>query len=201
MEKCKIIYDHYKESCEICRNNEKDRNKLFTFVCFLLTLLYLFMIAEASMLEIIYVWLKEKYDFDLVLSVGTIQSSIWVLLLYFTIRYFQQCINIERLYQYIHSLEEQISDDLNFNFTREGQNYLQEYPAILNFIWVIYTIVFPALNFVVVVVKIIVEIHESVSSWNLFIHVVLGACDAILTLLYFYFLHKDMFKKLFHYSR
>lgn len=201
MEKHEIIYDHYKESCEICRNNEKDRNKLFVFVCALLTLLYLFMISESSILEMLHAWIKEKYDFDLVLSVGTIQSLIWVLLLYFTIRYFQQCINIERLYQYVHNMEEQISNELKFNFAREGKNYLQDYPAVLNFIWVIYTIVFPVLNFVLVVVKSIVELYKNVFSWNLFIHVVLGVCDAILTLLYFYFLHKDTLKKLFRNRR
>ncbi len=192
-----IIYDHYKETCKLCRNNEKDRNKLFIIVCILLTLLFLFIVAETSIAGMLYAWIKDKYDYDLTLSVETIQSLVWILLLYFTIRYYQQCIGIERLYQYIHSMEEKLSKELNFDITREGKSYLQEYPWVLNFIWFIYTIFFPSLYLFLILIKIGIEIYRSVWSWNFYLHIVLAVCDIILTVLFSLFLHKGNIEKLF----
>lgn len=198
MEKEEIIYDHYKETCEICRNHEKDRNKLFTIVCILLTILFLFTIAEESTLGLLQAWTKEKYNYDFTLSVDTIQSLIWILLLYFTIRYYQQCIRIERLYNYIHDFEKEISIELGFVITREGKNYLQKYPWVLNFIWIIYTVIFPVLYLVLIVTKIGIELHTRILEWNLCIHILLGICDFTLTLLYVIFLHMDRIKRFFH---
>lgn len=198
MEKQEVIYDHYKETCEICRNCEKERNKLFTIVCVLLTILFLLIIAESNAMWMLHAWIKEKYDYDLTLSVDTIQSLIWMLLLYFTIRYYQQCISIERLYHYVHDIENRISIELNFDITREGKNYLQKYPWVSNFIWIIYTVIFPALYLVLIVTKIGVELYTRIWEWNLCINIILGICDFALTLLYVIFLHKDRIKKLFH---
>lgn len=197
MEKEEIVYDHYKETCDICRNHEKDRNRLFTIVCILLTVLFLLMFAEENVVEILHTWTKEKYNFDFNLSVGTIQSLIWILLLYFSIRYYQQCIRIEKLYQYVHELEKRISNELNFDIMREGMNYLQKYPWVLNFIWIIYTVIFPVLYFILIVTIICIELCTRAWEWNLCIHILLGICDCTLTLLYVIFLHEDIIKKLF----
>lgn len=196
MERKEILYDHYKETCKLCRNNEKERNKLFIILCILITVLFLFIVEEANVVGMLYVWIKEKYDYDLVLSVETIQSLIWILLLYFTIRYYQQCIGIERLYLYIHDIEERLSKELNIEIIRESKNYLQKYPWVLEFIWIIYTILFPSLYLFLILFKIGVEIHRSLWSWNLYMHIILGVCDIILTVLYLLFLHKESIKKL-----
>lgn len=198
MENKDIIYDHYKETCEICRNKEKDRNKLFIMVGILLTLLFLFMIAEDNTIKIFYEVLQEKYDLDVTLSVETIQSLIWGLLLYFTIRYYQQCISIERMYQYIHQIEERMSNELEFEIIREGKNYLQEYPWILNYIWIIYTVVFPIVYLVLIVINLIVDVHTKIFDWNLTIHFVFGICDIILVISYLFFLHRISIKKIFN---
>lgn len=195
MKKEDIIYDHYKDTCEICRNMEKDRNKLFIYVCSLLTLLFLFIISETNVTGVFYSWVKQNYAYDLALSVDTIQSFVWIILLYFTIRYYQECICIERIYTYIHNLETRISIELEFEINREGENYLHFYPKISNFIWSLYTIIFPTLYIALITIKIIVEILNGVFSINMCLHILIYIFNAILTFLYSYFLHKDKIKK------
>ena len=50
MERIEILYDHYKESCELARKNEVTRNKLFIVLCILLGLLLLFSYDSNSIL-------------------------------------------------------------------------------------------------------------------------------------------------------
>lgn len=191
MEKEEIIFEHYKETCEICRNNEKDRNQLFVSVCILLTTLFLLMISETSVTGMFLVWIKEKFHYDLEISVDIIQSLVWTLLLYFTIRYYQLCIGIERLYHYIHDVEEKLSAMLGMDISREGRRYLQEYPMVLRFIWCFYTIFFPVVYFVLIVAKMVIELCMSAWNLNLFIHILIGLCAMTLTIFYMIFLHKN----------
>ena len=200
MKNQEIIYEHYEKTCEICRNNEKNRNALFIKVCILMTLLFLFMKEERSVLEMIQKYIYAKFNFNLTLSIEIIQSMIWLLLLFFTVRYYQLCIGIERLYKYIHGLEEKMCTGMNLGIEREGKRYLQNYPWILNFIWGIYTIVFPILFLLLVVVKLVVEYRTNSWNWNLCLNSVLGGCNITLTLTYLIFLQKEGIRKLLHIS-
>ena len=52
---------------------------------------------------------------------------------------------MNRLYPYLHTLEEAISPQLGGGdlYQREGKVYLREYPLLLDVAWIAYTIFFP----------------------------------------------------------
>ncbi len=195
MNKEEIIYDHYKDTCALCRNMEKDRNRLFIYVCLLLTVLFLFVVSETNITGMLYAWMKERYACDLSLSADTIQSFIWLLLLYFTVRYYQQCIGIERLYVYIHALEKSISTALEVEIGREGESYDQGFPKVLNFIWALYTIIFPVIFMILIIIKVALEIWSSRFGINMCIHILLCVFNIILVLCYSCFLHAGRMKR------
>ncbi len=66
-------------------------------------------------------------------------------------------------------LEDRISDGLGDAdlYRREGKAYLEQYPHLLDWAWVYYTILFPAAFAIAVVYLLVVEcvsLHESVLS-------------------------------------
>lgn len=189
MNNAELLYNHYKDSCDICRKCEQDRNKLFATVFVLLIVLFLFLTAESSTVEIIQAVVKEKYKINLSLSIDIMQSAVWLLLLYYTIRYYQLSIQIERLYIYIHKTEEKISELSSLNITREGKEYLKNYPLILNCIWFAYTIMFPMLYLLCVIVKLCFELKSGGYLMKI-LHFLCGSGCVIITAFYLDFIHR-----------
>jgi len=113
-------------------------------------------------------------------------SVVWFGLFALVLRYFQTVVLIERQYQYIHSIEEQISVHYNNKaFTREGITYLSNYPLFSNWAHILYTTIFPILLFFVVLVKIFGEWRQAESlSLSLFFDIATFLCIVISSLLY-----------------
>jgi len=114
-----------------------------------------------------------------------IGSLIWFGLLGLVVRYFQTVVHIERQYEYIHKLEENISSNYdNKAFTREGKTYQKAYPLFSEWTWILYTFIFPLLLLIVIFTKVISEFHMGNKSPVLFINVVFFLCILISTLFY-----------------
>ena len=156
--KLQILADHYKNTFDLLQDSLKQRNRLFLYVlCILILMLFqLYTPQEAS--HLIAQFISSKLNISTQMNTLFIQSIIWFGLLATTLRYFQSVVFIERQYNYIHQLENSLSKEYENNaFTREGDSYLEDYPALLNWASCLYTIIFPVILLIISSLKIISE--------------------------------------------
>lgn len=158
MKRVEILYDHYKESCELAKKNEVTRNKLFILVCILLGLLFLFSYDQNSMLGLIQSWISGNYNCDLMFSSNIIQAILWIVLFIFTLRYLGLNINLDRSYSYIHKLEDEINEEeTKITVTREGKSYLNNYPVLNNITYYSYRVILPIIYYFTIIFKLKLE--------------------------------------------
>lgn len=145
------LYDHYKETNELNRQAQKARDKSFLWVC--LTLLVQFLLAAYpnETFGMLTEGVKESVGVNINIGINVIQSFFWLLLLWLMMRYFQKVVYIERQYHYVQKLEEKLG------ISREGDDYLENYPALLNIIHWIYQYFFPIALGILLAIRIIWE--------------------------------------------
>lgn len=189
MENLEIAYDHYKETFAYVKEAEKGRNKIFIILALLITALYLFAIEPGSLYQIINEVIREQWQISVNIGFGTIQSLLWVILLFYSIRYFQINTYIERQYTYLHKLESDIANKVDFIFEREGRGYLGKYPLLLDMIYYIYTWAFPVIYIFVVCYKIVLEWVNRFSIGNVIFNTIISGCIIVASILYLIMLH------------
>lgn len=146
-----IRYDHYKETYAKNVGAQTDRNKFFLLSLVCIAGLTGFIILPDLLVRAVLSWLEVDVSANISTLVGVTQSSIWALLLFVLIRYVQASIQVERTYPYIHVLEQKLG------FQREGDDYLNDYPAALGFIDFFYKTLYPLAIIALVFAKSIVE--------------------------------------------
>lgn len=170
MERIEILYDHYKESCELARKNEVTRNKLFIVLCILLGLLFLFSYDSNSILGLIQSWIRGSYNCDLMFSSNIIQAILWIVLFIVTLRYLGLNINLDRSYSYIHKLENEINEEgTKITVTREGKSYLNNYPILNNITYYSYRVILPIIYYCTVILKLKLEYY---AQWSINIPII-----------------------------
>ena len=115
---------------------------------------------------------------------------LWVLMMYY-----QQNVSIDRQYNYLHSIEERLSESVKIE--REGRSYLTKYPWFLWLVFRVYTIVFPISILVVAILKWKHELAVLIKTdkgYFIFDTVVLSLVVTI-TILYMSWIHFKDFKK------
>ena len=88
MDDKEIIYDHYKDTFSIIKNEERKRNKYFIIILLHILILFLISINEASVYSIIKGIIKENFNVDICFGINVIQLVMMFSMLYLTIRYF-----------------------------------------------------------------------------------------------------------------
>ena len=187
MDKLDLLYDHYKESNTLRLEAQGRRNKNFIILCCLEAVLLWILIrpeiAFSSLLTGISAALGTLFE----LGNETIQTLVWTLVVYMLIRYCQDTLYVERQYKYLGKIEKSISNELDVSvFDRESDNYLYEFPMVLNFIELFYKMLMPAIFFVLNIVRIVQE-------WYAFDHITLVLlCDTVMLftasiIIWFYF--------------
>lgn len=159
-----ILYDHYKETCSITAEAVKRRDRLLVYVVLTLALLVLQgVLPEVSGATLNSV-LSHQFGTTTSIDLSIIGSAIWFMLLLFVLRYFQISMFVERQYTYIHSLEGKIDNGL---ISREGKAYLNKYPIFSDWMWLLYTVIFPLLLLLIVITKIGSEItFACLNNWT-----------------------------------
>jgi hypothetical protein len=145
-----ILYDHYKETCNITAEVIKRRDRLLIYVVLTLALLVIQGILPEVSVSTLNNILNHQFGITTSIDLSIIGSALWFLLLLFILRYCQTSIFIERQYTYLHELEGRIENGL---ISREGKSYLSNYPIFSDWMWLLYTVIFPALLILVVLVK------------------------------------------------
>lgn len=158
MENKEIIYDHYKDTFILQRENEKTRNNLFVKITITLTLLVLLTIYPNNINDYLQKILISQYELDITFEKNVLELLVWFFLSYFTIKYYQINVNIEKNYKYIHNLEERLSAKYKLQIYREGKNYLELYPLFLDYTYIFYKYVFPTIYILIIGYKNIINI-------------------------------------------
>lgn len=175
MNNTEILYDHYKDTIEETKKQESRRNKLFLIILIHIFVLFLVSYKPESMCNVISDLLMEKWKMGFYFSINIIQIVIMISMLYCVIRYYQINIQINRIYPYIHTIENELSKQISKNFTREGKNYLKEYPKTQNIVYFCYKYIFPVFYIIALIYRVIIN-----DTWN---SPVIKSIEVIITIL------------------
>lgn len=165
MNNIEILYDHYKDTVSIVKNEENKRNKMFIIILIHLLVIFLASIKPESMYNTISELLKENLKTGFYFGINVFQITIMISMLYCTIRYYQINIHIDKTYSYLHKIEEDIAKEVNKDFNREGKNYLSQYPKTLDIIYYSYKYFFPCLYTIALVCRVI--INATWDNWKI----------------------------------
>jgi hypothetical protein len=145
--KLEVLHDHYKESFLHIREREKQRDRLFLFVIALIGVLFLEIQYSDVFPNILgNIKLEEFVKLDIsIMPISIFLSVTWTYLFFIVLKYCQSSILIERQYEYLHHLEDKISQLFGDQsvYCREGRKYLNKYPLFFNMVWFFYTLLFP----------------------------------------------------------
>lgn len=119
--------------------------------------LALLIVDESEGIGVITGFLKNQYGNDIIIKFKYINTALIYTYLIIVMAYYQKNIQIERLYGYIHKVEDKLNENNNINITREGEEYLHCYPFMLTVVDRIYKWLFPVLIAFVAIYKITVE--------------------------------------------
>lgn len=141
-----VLHDHYKDSFSYIREREKERDRLFLVLIALFVLLA-FEIQYATdflsaLSAITIMGVKANLS---ALPLAALLGATWLFVLAITLRYCQATINVERQYEYLHTLEKKISARLGDDelYRREGRAYEKKYPIFSEWAWRFYVDVLP----------------------------------------------------------
>jgi len=164
-----ILYDHYKDTCTIIGGAIKRRDRLMLFVVLTLGFFAFQAIFPTDSNAVVNQFLTFKFGLTQEFDLSIVGNVVWFLLLIFTLRYLQLAVFVERQHAYIHTIEEKLNDGLGKEFiTREGKSYLNKYPRYSDWMWMLYTIIFPVLLLIVSAVKIYAETRYACeNAWSL----------------------------------
>ncbi|MGJ0894500.1 hypothetical protein ACR75C_11290 [Thomasclavelia ramosa] len=189
MDKIELLFQHYNDTFSIQKENLANRNRYFVFLFITMCIQFLFALSPDSISTIIVSLIKESYKVNLSSQINIIQSALWIVLFYLTMRYFQTNIYIERQYTYIAYLESDLSKISHLKIDRENKSYLTNYPKICDFIDFIYKWFFPVFYIIILSIKLISEyVYHLSCAFHIFNTSIYILC-IILDLLYLNFLH------------
>ena len=196
MEEAKFnnLCSHYKDSFDIHLASIKQRDKLFYWLLIIMAVFTLQLSSTDIVVNVVNDYINKAVGIKLGKSADFIATLLWLLLLGFTTRYYQVVLEIERQYGYLHALEEKLNGCYPETkvFTREGKSYLSKYPLFSNWVWLLYTVLFPCLIVFSVITKGYSEISEMQSiEANQIIDFVCYLVIATSSILYIYRLHKS----------
>jgi hypothetical protein len=189
--KFEILHDHYKDTFVRIQDFLKLRDRFFFLILILVTLMLFQIYSPTESGETISEFVAKQLELKNPIDISFLGSILWFGLLGLVIRYFQTVVHLEKLYEYIHKLEEQISPNYdNKAFTREGKFYLNDYPLFSTWTSILYTIIFPVLLLIVVFSKIIGELsHSEHVSFILLFNIGVFLCILISTIFYLLLVH------------
>lgn len=191
-EKLASLTDHYNDTQRIAERMVKTRD-IYFFLIIGIIMIFAFQIFSPTesggfLKDVIEAQLQTDDSIGLVY----ITSILWFCLLAVSTRYFQTVINLEKQYNYLHSLESLLADEFNGKaYTREGKTYLKNYPIFSEWMHVVYRYIFPVSLVVAVVIKICNETSlKGVNPVALWLDILIGLLLIVSTSLYVYSLNR-----------
>lgn len=103
-----LYYDHYKETCELQRNNEQKRNKYFIYFTISIIILLLITRYENNIYTYFKDMLQIKFGINITIESNIMELFIWLITIYLNLLYYQINATIEKNYKYIHNIEKKL---------------------------------------------------------------------------------------------
>ena len=153
-----ILYSHYQETNTLNSDAKKRRDKEFVLLCIIEALSFLVLVKPTEVYEGLLKSVEISYGISINIGINIIHTLIWILMVYMTIKYVQDMLSVERNYRYLEKLEKEIKlkSDIEV-FEREGDDYKNEYPMVLNFIDLFYKMLCPLLFMAINIIHIVKE--------------------------------------------
>lgn len=186
-----ILHDHYKESFSYLLKDKRSRDILMIQVLAVITFQLFQMYSPENYGETLTHLITSRIGLVGSIDISFIGSILWFILLALVLKYFQIVIHIDRQYNYIHTLEKQLSKEYkNDAFTREGKSYLSQYKLFSNWTSFIYTAIFPTILLITLTGKITNEFSKNSDiSFLTFFNLTIFLSIFITTILYLISFH------------
>ena len=194
MEPLELLYDHYKETFNLSKEAQNRRNKSFLMLCILEAISFWCLIQPEKVFQLLTDGINTGLDVTLSLSNTIMQTLLWIVTVYILIRYIQDVLYVERQYGYLSALEKQISELNEIDiFKRESDNYLSNYPIVLNLIDLFYKTFMPILFIIINSVRIFMEWENAIRiSIALVCDTAIFSAVFIITWFYFFEIHSKI---------
>jgi len=174
--RAELLLDHYKDTFEHILYHWKVRNRLFIFIIIVIALMGLDLYEPGVLSQYVNAYIAKTLELSvspeapqntLSFDFNIVGSAAWFILLALVIEYYHKSIHVDRQYNYITKLEEQICAEMKGDFvTREGKAYSSRTgvagdggrrPVFLRAIGPMYVYCFPILLMIFVCVKVYKE--------------------------------------------
>lgn len=189
------LHAHYNDTFANIKESIRLRDRLTALILLVLAFLALYTFWPADAVTAFSEISSQKLGFAASVDVGFLGSIIWFALLVTIVRYTQVVVYIERQYKYIHKIEEELHEYFGNGtaFTREGKSYLKAYPKFSDWIWLLYTVIFPSTLGIIVLIKIISEWATSFHNVSppLLLNTAVASAILISIILYMFFIHRQ----------
>lgn len=198
--KFQILHDHYKDTFALQREYLKLRDRLFVYTLLVFAAMFILTIVPVDPSKAVSDIVKEQLKVTLSMNRDAVYSMLWFALLCLVVRYFQTNIVVERQYDYIHKVEDELNssyDPQGDIFTREGKSYLNNFSSFSTLSGYLYILVFPVLLIIVTSYKIYTEVMEKSSfDLSLVLNIIFWLLTFVYTVVYTISLHFKKIKKL-----
>src|SRR5205809_725334 len=186
-EKVHLLHEHYRDTCALMQSARASRDRYFFLVLAFLVPVLFDVYSHADYTRVVSEFLTKKLELTQAPDFAFVRSLLWFVLFGLTIRYCQATLLVERNYDYVHSLEKRLADELGDVFGREGRAYLSAYPVFLNWAHCLYSLLFPIALAAVVLVAACCELRSAAVWYSLFyIDLGIGAALSVSVALYLY---------------
>jgi len=185
------LHDHYKDTFAILQRHLRLRDRTFAFILLAITVVLFQAFSPEGSGEIISEFVMGRLGVNRPIDISFLGNILWFATFALVVRYFQAVVYIERQYDYIHKLEEQINRSYGAKLvTREGRAYLSSYPKFSDWVAFLYGVVFPGFLLLVATLKGVADIPRS-GGWtlSLAVNLVISLCIVMATVLYLLWIH------------
>lgn len=193
------LLQHYKDTHNIAVDEKRVRERSL-LIAVMASCIHGFAIFNAATItSITNSFVNTKFGIKLLLNFNIVNSFFWVLLLTAILRYFQANIYINRLYTYLHKIENDLQMLCNKSiFDREGRHHVTNYPMFLGWVYMIYTWLAPSLLMILSTIKICSEFNSNVTRFALWFDAAIYGCLFISMALYFVYLGSNKYFPIKH---
>ena len=195
--KLEIYYDHYKDTFQQQVRYIENRNRYFFISLVLVGLLFVLITDPTTVNNAANGFAQKNVSEKFVFDFGYVNHFILFGLLCVLILYFQVNLTIEKHYEYLWKLENDLTDALqSLSITREGKFYLKVKPTFLKWVSKIYKFFYPISIIFAIVVKLLLVIQgQSFKSLSFWVDLVLCLIIIAITSLYCYWQNIERKKK------
>ena len=195
--KLEIYYDHYKDTFQQQVRYIENRNRYFFISLVLVGLLFVLITDPTTVNNAANGFAQKNVSEKFVFDFGYVNHFILFGLLCVLILYFQVNLTIEKHYEYLWKLENDLTNELQpLSITREGKFYLKVKPTFLKWVSKIYKFFYPISIIFAIVVKLLLVIQgQNFTSLNFWVDLVLCLIIIAITSLYCYWQNIERKKK------